>query len=352
MFGEEQGVYMKIRNFLAMVLCLVCTVVASAQTARVLKIATIAPGRSAWDVEERKLAQKWAEQTGGKVQLQFMGTNAMGGETGVIQKLNAVRPGQRAPIDGAIFTNLGIANLAPESHILTLAAPFLFRSQSEVDVVLDAFSPRIQKAIAAKGYVLLGWFNVGWAYFYTKKPVHTPADLKNQKLSVSGLGMTELSDAFKAAGFKTEDISPDKLLQSVRTPGGVEGFYTIPLYAYAGQYYKSLPYILNAPICPVMAAFVISEKSWAEIPDEYKPAMMQSVKAAEKSFIEAQQNSDSDYLKRCADGGCTLINLTGDERKVMENTLRSDSAAMVKTGIIDQSFYTDVDLLLKKYRGE
>ena len=68
-----------------------------------------------------------------------------------------------------------------------------------------------------KGNVLLGWFNVGWAYFYTKKPVHTPADLKTQKLSVAGIGLPQLSDAFKAAGFRTEDISPDKLLQNLKT---------------------------------------------------------------------------------------------------------------------------------------
>jgi TRAP-type transport system periplasmic protein len=340
---------MKIRSSVCAFIFTLITAVCSAQT---LKIATIAPSRSAWDIEERKLAQQWAKDSGDRVQMQFMGTNAMGGETGVIQKLNSVRPGQKAPIDGAIFTNLGIATLAPDTHILTLAVPFMFRNQDEVDLVLDTFAPRFEKAISSKGYVLLGWFNVGWAYFYTKKPVHTADDLKKQKLSVSGLGMPQLTDAFKAAGFRTEDIAPDKLLQSTKTPGGIEGFYTIPMYAYAGQYYKSLPFILDAPICPVMVAFVMFEKSWSEIPDSYKPAMIAAVKDTEKKFVETQKTSDADYLKRCTDGGCTLVDLTSEERKAMEQTLSTDADAMVKTGLVDRQFYTDIKTLLKKHRGE
>jgi TRAP-type transport system periplasmic protein len=324
----------------------------AAQSVKTLKIATIAPPRSVWDIEERKLAQDWAKGTGGKVQLQFMGTNAMGGEAGVIQKLNSVRPGQRAPIDGAIFTNLGIANLAPETHILTLAAPFMFRNQEEVDLVFNTFGPRLQKAVAAKSYVVVGWFNVGWAYFYTKKPVRTPADLKNLKLSVAGVGMPELTNAFKAAGFHTEDVPADKLLQNMKSPGGVEGFYTIPMYAYAGQYYKSLPYILDVPICPVLAALVISEKTWSEIPAEYKGPMIEAARKAEKKFIEAQSSSDREYIDRCVKDGSTLISLTDAERNVMEETLRKDAAAMIKTGLIDQTFYNDIDRLLRKHRGE
>jgi TRAP-type transport system periplasmic protein len=343
---------MKIRTLSCFIVFACTLTLLSAQTVKTLKIATIAPARSVWDVEERMLAQDWAKCTNGEVQIQFMGTNAMGGETGVIQKLNSVRPGQKAPIDGAIFTNLGVASIAPETHFLTLAVPFMFRSQEEVDFVLESLQPRFEKAISAKGYVLVGWFNVGWAYFYTKKPVHTPADLKTQKLSVAGVGLPQLSDAFKAAGFHTEDVPPDKLLQSMKTPGGVEGFYTIPMYAYAGQYYKSLKYILDAPICPVMAALVISEKSWNEIPREYKAAMTEAAKKAEKNFAEAQRTSDSEYISRCVEGGCTLVKLTPAERKVMEDTLISDAAAMIKTGLFDQSLYSDVQTILQKLRSK
>lgn len=335
----------------AILIALFCVPFAAAQ-AKTLKIATIAPARSVWDVEERRLAQEWSKTTGGKVNMQFLSATAMGGETGVIQKLNAVRPGQRAPIDGAIFTNLGVAALAPETKFLTLACPFVFRGQDEVNYTLNELTPALSKAVEAKGYKILGWFNVGWAYFYTKKPVHTPADLKSQRLSVAGVGMPELTNTFKAAGFATMDVSAEKLLQSMRTPGGVEGFYTIPLYAFAGQYYKALPYILDVPICPVIAAFMISEKSWNEIPAQYHEEMMRLVKEAEGRFIESQRTADRDYLKRSVEGGCTLVTLTPAELKVMQDTLARDADAMLGTGIFDRNMYNQMLAILKKYRGE
>ncbi|MBQ9239424.1 MAG: TRAP transporter substrate-binding protein DctP [Treponema sp.] len=323
-----------------------------AQQRQTLKIATIAPSRSAWDVSQRRLAQDWATASGNTITMQFMSANAMGGESGVIQKLNAVRPGQKAPIDGAIFTSIGIAELAPETQIMTLAVPFLFRNQEEVDIVLDAFTGRLQAAITAKGYVILGWFNVGWAYFYTKRPAHTIAELKQQRMSVSGLGLPGLTNAFKAAGFQTHGVAADKLLQSTRTPGGVEAIYTIPMYGYAGQFYKSLPYILDVPICPVMAAFVISEASWNAIPDAYKPALLAAMRAAEADFIAAQRSSDSEYLQRCVDGGSTLVKPNAAELRLMQETLERDAVAMIQTGIMDQAFYDDIRAVLKRHRGE
>lgn len=340
------------KNKLLVAFLVVLTAVPVFAQKQTLKIASIAPARSAWDVSQKKLAQEWAKASGNSISMQFMGTNAMGGESGVIQKLNSVRPGQKAPIDGAIFTSLGIAELVPDAHIMTLAVPFMFRSQDEVDYILKEFNPRFQKAVTNKGYMILGWFNVGWAYFFTKKPVNTLDDLKKQRLSVSGLGLSSLSNAFKAAGFTTVEIATDKLLQSMRQAGGVEGVYSIPMYAYAAQYYKSLPNILNVPICPVMTAFIISEKSWEAIPANIKPALLEAMKEAEKDFVANQKASDAEYLQHCVEGGCTLVTPTAEELRNMEQTLNRDASAMIKTGLMDQKLYDDIMESLRRYRGE
>lgn len=323
---------------------------AAAQTT--LKIATIAPSRSVWDIESKRISQEWAQITSGKVKMQFMNATAMGGETGVVTKLNAVRPGQKAPIDGAVFTNIGIGAVAPDTKIFTLCAPFLFRNQEEVDLIYETFKPQLSAALSEKGYVLMGKFMVGWAYFYTKKPVHTIEELKSQKLSVGGMGLSDLSDAFKMAGYKCEDVPANKMLQSMKTPGGLEGFYTIPMYGYAGQYYKELPYILNIPLCPIICTFILNEKIWNSFSEEEKTAMMESIKKCEKNFVEEQKNADKEYLELSEKGGCTLVNLSDSELKAFEDALRQDTISMTKSGIIDEKFYKDILAVLKEYRGE
>src|SRR5574344_1781317 len=112
------GVYMK--KSLLLFICMCSCFFAFSQEQIKIKIASVAPSRSSWDVEQRRIAQEWANITNNKVVLQFMNSDAMGGEDGVVKKLNSVRPGQKAPIGGAVFTSLAISSIAPESHVLTM----------------------------------------------------------------------------------------------------------------------------------------------------------------------------------------------------------------------------------------
>ena len=128
-----------------------------------------APENSPWAIEQKKIAQEWARVTNGAVNVNCMSATALGGEAGVIQKMRVARPGQKAPLDGGIFTNIGIFELAPETNIMTLCIPFMFRDQEELSLVLNECQGEINAAIEDQGFVLLGWFNVGMAYLFTKE---------------------------------------------------------------------------------------------------------------------------------------------------------------------------------------
>ena len=331
-------------------MCLTAGVFASPVT---IKSASVAPARSSWDVQQRQIAKEWAKITNGEVILQFMTSDAMGGESGVVKKLNAVRPGQKAPIGGAIFTSMGLSDFAPDSNVMTLCAPCLFRSQDEVNAVLEKFTPTMQKALDDKGYVVLGWFNIGWAYFFTSKPAHVPNELKKLRLAVGGLTSPSLSNAFKSAGYLTQDVPADKLMQSISS-GDVEGLFTIPMYAYAAQYYKSLVHAVNVPLAPVMVGFIMNKKDWEAIPEKYKPALIESIKRAENQFIADQKKMDAEYLKRCSDGGCTIYNPTAAEEKIWENSFKSDLHFMCEgtNPVVNKEFYDKIAAFLKEYRGE
>ena len=69
-----------------------------------IKIANIAPERSPWDIELKKMAQEWNKITNGKVRLTFINAVTLGDETGVIKKITSVRPGQKSPLQGGVFS--------------------------------------------------------------------------------------------------------------------------------------------------------------------------------------------------------------------------------------------------------
>lgn len=338
---------------LIIILCVLLGAFCFAQPVTI-KIASVAPSRSPWEVEQKNLALEWSKITNGNVRLQFYDVNALGGENGVIQKMRSVRPGQRSPIDGAILTSIGMYELAPESNVLTMSVPFLFRDQDEITYVLNETADEINKAVEDQGFVLLGWLNVGMAHFLTKEEVRMPNHLKSIKLSVGGFTSPELGRAFQKAGYTTEDVPNEKIMSSIKSPNGVQGLYTIPMYAFATQYYKSLPYVVAQPLCPVMATFVISQKSWEKIPEQYRDALMKTVEVAEQKLIAVQQKNDSDYLKKMEENGATLVYLTKDELTAWETTLTTDAEKMAADSdvkVINYEFYKRIENDLNKFRA-
>ena len=345
---------MNFKRLFVVLMCLLAFTSIYAQKIN-LKIGSVAPDNSPWAIEQKKIAQEWAKATNGSVNVNFMTATALGGEAGVIQKMRVARPGQKAPLDGGIFTNIGIYELAPKTNILTLCVPFMFRDQEELSLVLTETQNEINAAIEEQGFVLLGWFNVGWAYFFTKEEVRTPTQLKNVSLSVGGITSPELGRAFQHAGYKTDDVSNEKILSSLKSNNGCGGLYTIPMYAYAAQYSKHASYVLGMPICPVMGGFVINKNVWASIPDNYKEVIMANIREAEKKFIEIQQENDNNYLSKIQAEGGTIVQLTQAEKDVFQADLYNDAIKMgesKETTVINYDFFKRIDAILQKHRGQ
>ncbi|MGI5173395.1 TRAP transporter substrate-binding protein DctP [Treponema sp. OMZ 840] len=318
-----------------------------------VKIASVAPPRSPWDIEQKALAQEWSRLTNGRVELKFYNAGSLGGEGGVIKKMKALRPGQKSPIDGAIFTNIGVYELAPDSHALTLTVPFLFRNQDEVSYALEVLNPDIEKAVNDAGFELLGWFNVGWANFFTKTEIHTPAELKKAKMGFSGIASPGLMAAFKSAGFTMEDIPGEKMLQSIKSANGIKVAYCIPMYAYATTYYTGLTYAIDVPLNPIMSAFLIASDTWKSIPKEYHTVLKEAVRKAEGKFISVQQQSDREYLEKMRAEGSTLVKLTPAELREWERSFKVDAEKManVPNSVINGPFYKKLSELLEQYRN-
>jgi len=221
----------------------------------VLKIATVAPARSPWDIELKKVAEEWNRITDGQVTVKIYNMTTLGGEKAGIQKLKVARPGQQAPLDGAIFTMIGLHELVPDAYIYTLALPFLLQSQQELDKALSVYGDKIESKINGAGYELIAWSNAGWLSFYTKEPYKTLGELKKIKMAVAGLDSPILSDSFKLSGFNVVDVPVQKFSQMLKSKNGIGGFFAVHLLAYIGGYYKDISYALDTKLCPIMAGF-------------------------------------------------------------------------------------------------
>lgn len=289
-----------------------------------LKIASVAPARSPWDIEQRALAQEWSKITGGRVSVAFYDSFSLGGEKAVIQKFRSVRPGQKPMLDGAIFSTIGLNELAPQANIYTLSIPFLIRNQKELDLVLDTYGKDLIAEYNKVGFQMIAWTNVGWLSFYAKDPFNDLPSLKKIKIASAGLDSPILGDSFRASGFNVEDMPADKILQSLKSSGGVRGFFGVHLYAYVTGLSKSINYALEAKLCPVIAGLVISTDSWNEIPDQYKPAMLEAVDRMRKRLDAALEDTDRNYINSMKKEGVTFVSPTEKELSGWESDFSKD----------------------------
>ena len=318
----------------------------------VLKIATVAPSRSAWDIELKKVAEEWNRITDGLVTVKIYNMYTLGGEKASIQKLKAVRPGQQAPLDGAIFTTIGLHELVPNAYVYTLTLPFLIQNQTELDKVLNVYGGGIESKIKSAGYELIAWSNVGWLSFYTKDSYKTLAELKKMKMSVSGLDSPILSDSFKVSGFNVVDTPAQKFSQMLKSKNGVDGFFAVHLLTYASGFYKDIRYALDVKLCPVMAAFVISNASWEKIPKKYHAPMKEAMERARQRLNNALDSSDAECIRKMEAGGVTMIRLSKDELKRWEDEFSVNINDIHRTcpNAFDMEMYKNIQALLAPMR--
>lgn len=328
--------------------CIISTSI-FAQNKIQLKIASIAPSRSPWDIELRLLAQEWSKITGGQVQVTFYDTNSLGGEKSVIQKLRSVRPGQKAPLDGAIFTTIGLHELAPLASVYTLSLPFLIQNQKELDLVLDTLGNKLTKPMKEAGFELIAWTNVGWLSFYTKDPFSNLDELKKIKIASAGLDSPILGDTFRTIGLTIEDIHGSKLLQALKSNGGVRGFFGVHMFAYVTGLSKTIHYALDTKLSPVMAGFLLSNEAWEQIPEQHKVSMMKAVQEMKVRLNAALEETELSYMNKMTQEGVIAIRPTAAETNQWKADFAREFILVTKTvpGVFNIELYNDIRKLLE-----
>ncbi len=316
-----------------------------------LKIATLAPERTPWDIELKKLAQEWNKITNGQVSVKFLPMGVLGGEKAAIQRIKTTRHGQRPQMDGAILSAVGLNELAPKAQIFTLSAPFLIQTQDELDIALKKYGPVFESEIQKTGCKLLTWSNVGWLSFYTKDSYTSLSELKKIKTICSN-DTKDMPAVLKIHGFNVVVVPPEKFNQALSSTSGSKGFLSVPLVAYGLGIYKDIDYILDTRLCPVMAGLVISDESWALIPDKYKPAMLKALEKMTKDLNNRLEALEKEYFGKMTSAGIKMIPLNKKQKEDWNNEFQNDMDKVYKQlpGVVNVTVYDKISELLKSYR--
>ena len=254
---------MRIRKLAALLLSILLVATGSC-FALTIKLGTLAPRGSPWELSLKRLAAEWKEISKGKVVLKIYPGGIAGDEQDMIRKM---RIGQ---LDAAGVTVGGLISIYPEIMVLTL--PLLIRNEDEYIHVFQEMKPSYEEELNRRGFQVILWTNAGWMYFFSRHPVVSPEDLSRQKLWVRTGDASEVQ-AWQKAGFHPVPLSANDITISLQN-GMIDALAVSPLTAASYQWFGLASHMCDLKLAPFFGAVMITTKTWNRIPDSLKADLL------------------------------------------------------------------------------
>lgn len=249
----------------------------------VIKLATLVPDGSVWDLGLKQMGAEWTQATQGRVGLRIYPGGVAGDENDVVRKM---RIGQ---IQAASLTVGGLSEIDPAFK--AFAIPMFFASYPELRAVLDKMTPLLKQRLEAKGFVMLNWGHGGWVYVFAKQPVSSVADLQKTKLWV-GTGDDRMTALWKTKGYQPVSVSATDILTGIQS-GMLDAIYITPVAAVALQWFRQTPHMCAQGLAPLVGATVISKAAWNKIPAADQAKILEACRRLEAKLEREVPRQDT-----------------------------------------------------------
>jgi TRAP-type C4-dicarboxylate transport system substrate-binding protein len=262
-----------------------------------IKLGTLAPNGSTWHTLLKEMGQKWSDASGGKVKLIIYPGGVVGNEGDMVKKM---RIGQ---LQAAALTNIGLHDIAPDPQVLDV--PMTIDTAQTLDFVLERMGPQIEKALADKGYIVIGWADVGFARFFSTKKYSTLAELQQAKV-FAWEGDPASVEAWRAAGFHPVVASSTDIVPSLQT-GLIDTVALAPLYAYTSRVFERAKYMVDLPWASLSGATVVKRDAWEKIPADLRPKLLEIAHEYGAKITAEVRRMDADALKSMKQQGLVVV---------------------------------------------
>jgi tripartite ATP-independent transporter DctP family solute receptor len=263
---------------------------ASAVMAQSMKAADVHPAGYPTVVAVENMGKKLDAATQGRIKFQMFPGSVLGAEKEMIEQTQA----------GAIQilrSSVGsFGSVVPEVNVFNI--PFVFRDIKHMRAVIDGpIGQELLDKVSASSAKLIGlaWMDAGSRSLYTKKPVRSPADLKDQKIRM--MGNPIFIDTINAMGGTGISLGYGEVSAALQT-GVIDGAENNPPtlltqhhYQLGAKYYTQTNHLIIPEI------LVMSKATW----DKLSPADQALVKkTARGAQLEQRQLWDEAVEKASA----------------------------------------------------
>ncbi|HWE30931.1 MAG TPA: TRAP transporter substrate-binding protein DctP [Polyangia bacterium] len=279
---------------------LLCSVAAPARADVIIKLGTLAPNGSTWHTLLKEMGQKWEQASGGKVKLRIYPGGVLGNEGDMVKKM---RIGQ---LQAAALTTIGLHDIDADAQAIDV--PMMIDSWTTLDYVMDRMAPKLERIIEGKGYVVLGWSEVGFVRFFSTKKYASLPEMQNAKM-FCWEGDPASAEAWRAGGFHPVVMSSTDIVPGLQT-GLIDTVALAPLYAYSSRMFEKAKYMLDLPWAVLTGGTVVRKDEWDKVPADIKPKLIEISREYSKKVALEVRRMDAEALENMAKQGLVVVKPT------------------------------------------
>jgi len=251
------------------------------------------PPTTAYGIAANLFDAKLKELSGGKMSINQFPNAQLGQEPQMLQKMRA------GDIDFVITSTANASTLAPQAGVFSLH--FIFRDQNHLAKVLAdpkvsaAFRDMVKQSV--QGAQVLGLMTMGLRNMYSKKEIHSVADIKGQKIRVQATKTED--EAFPAYGTQIVHMPFGDVYTSLQT--GVVNIAENGVNVYlANKHYEVAPVLSMTEHEANNNCIWVSDKTWNSLTAEQKKwvqAAADEVSKREPAMALKLEKESGDKLK-------------------------------------------------------
>ncbi|MBT3299892.1 MAG: TRAP transporter substrate-binding protein DctP [Candidatus Marinimicrobia bacterium] len=303
----------------------------------IIKMATLAPEGTDWHGMLLEMGQEWKKATNGRVRLRLYPGGVVGDERDMVRKM---RIGQ---IHSAAISTEGLYEINP--NFAAFYVPMLFQDLDDIEYVTEKLNTELYQGTNEKGFQLLYLVDVGWAYWFGKKPIYTPSDLKTHKL-FTWAGDYAWAEVWRKAGYNPVPLAMTDLLSGLQT-GLIDALSTIPLYALAQQSFGITNHMLDMKWGILMAGIVVDNKTWSRISKKDQKAMQIIVNTIRDKHIEKNRDAAQEALNVMQEHGLEIHKPTEMQVQSWKNEVES-MYPLLRGQAIEENIFDKVIQIMKE----
>jgi TRAP-type transport system periplasmic protein len=305
-----------------------------------IKTALITPEGSTWTNTLYEMAKEVETQTNGEVAFKIYAGGISGDEMDVLRKMQVNR------IHAAGFSGVGLGILVPEIRVLE--APLLFKNHQEIDWVKEQLYCEFSALFAKKGYVLLGFAEAGFVYFFSKTDISDPNGLSKVKMW-AWKGDPVAETFLKTFNIKTYPLHLTDVNTGLET-GMIDSFYSPTLAAIAFQWFTRIQYMLDYPMVNSTGAFLLRKSVYDKLSEKNQNILKRLAGKYTKKLIALTRKDNADARGVLEESGIEFLSPAPEQIVSFERNARKTYEKNMPQ-LYSKELFDKVLDLLKGYRA-